>query len=1029
MKIFQSKIFRNLLQTLLVFVVVFASSCPFFPSASAATGTDYGVGRTRSCSSSGEPSTLEFDPTTGGHDVEFVMSNPVCITVAVTTYAAFKLAIAVMNGYCGSGSVVPRVIPSPLQDAYEISKATVRATTNGTCAVALTPVALAFINVIAQLGIIYAIALPAYQNTSICGAHVLNNSSTEEGWLKPNPTLYNLSAADHKQEVESAVAGYARTVSDQDQLSLDSGNKNYREWYYGGVEYEDDPANSGEETCRDPAATPEDRAYSSYPAQKYYLKGLETGNYNCKRYNIMPGANDPATGLPFTGDRLDDFKRAYACCIDRSQNYVCINYKDAVQAGTGNGGYNKFCRAGTLCTIHGVTFSTKSLDNGRLICAETYSLCPYNFSVGGGTEYCDYYRDGIWSNGRWNMITPEEIEAGTCSSNSEIRNSDCTFNNKAGKCKNYCQYLTHCTKTSDATYQYISSLGSPYFSDACVNFVGDSQNSTSFNGGALLGSQRHFSAPIAQCVKETLENVFYNRAGHSQCLNINEYPSAAGVCASGQYQTDGSSFIYKKGNTVKQLSFFSTLQNAMQDIVRLVLTLSVTFYGMNILLGKNDIRVKKDILVYVLKLAMVLYFSTGDAWQSMFFQGVYGASMELSRMVFKIEANQNELKRDGCQFGKIVLVSDDDTSGVMLDTGKNYPPGKEYLALWDTLDCKIMRYLGFGPEVSTANIVSLIFAGFMTGAVGIYFAMAVMFFGFFFIAATIRALHIFLSSSLSIIIFVFVSPIIIPCCLFARTNDIYKKWLSNLISFCFQPMILFAYIAIFCTVMDKALIGSAIFVGTAPSKTIACSEICQDYDGDTVAYEDNVPPPCDQPGQKLINPMNDSVACLIGINSFGKFPGFELLGISLPVLTNVLTGDVKGKIITLLKGALVMYLLYKFMDEIPGITSSLIGGTALPASGAPTATEMFNKTAGFLAAVQLRANRAMKKGAIKGGTALENAANKLGNQGKSVGEAMDDASGADRTGSPQGGSDDSDGGGGGDESGSSESGDDDDDDD
>ncbi len=1015
MKIFQSKIFRNLIQTLLVFIVVFASSCPFFPSSYAATGTDYGVGRTRSCSSSGEPSTLEFDPTTGGHDVEFVMSNPVCITVAVTTYASFKIAIAIMNGYCGSGSAIPRVIPSPIQDAYEISKATVKAAQQGasgnmTCATALTPVALAFINVIAQLGIIYAIALPAYQNTSICGAHVINNSSTEKAWLKPNPTLFNLSAADHKQEVQLAIDQYARNADEQDQLSLESGNKNYREWYYGGVEYEDNP-DSTDEACRDPAATPEDRAYSSYPKQKYYLKGLETGNYNCKRYNIMPGANDPATGLPFTGDRLSDFKKAYACCINRSQNYICINYKDAVQAGTGNGGYNKFCRSGSLCPIGGITFSTKALDNGRLICAETYSLCPYNFSIGGGTEYCDYYRDGIWSGGRWNMITPEEIERGECSSNSEIRDADCTFNAKAGKCKNYCQYLTHCTKTSDATYQYTSSLGSPYFSDACVNFVGDSQNSTSFNGGSLLGSQRHFSAPIAQCVKETLENVFYNRAGHSQCLNVNEYPSAAGICPSDQYQTDGSSFIYKKGNTVKTVSFFSKLQDTMQDIVRLVLTLSVTFYGMNILLGKNDIRVKKDILVYILKIAMVLYFSTGDAWQSMFFQGVYGASMEFSRMVFKIEANQNELKRDGCQFGKITLVTDDDTSGVMLDTGKNYPPGKEYLALWDTLDCKIMRYLGFGPEVSTANIASLIFAGFLTGAVGIYFALAVMFFGFFFISATIRALHIFLSSALSIIIFVFVSPIIIPCCLFAKTNNIYKQWLTNLISFCFQPMILFAYIAIFCTVMDKALIGSAIFVGTAPSKTISCSEVCQDYDGDTVDYEDNVPPACDQPGQKLIDPMNDSVACLIGINSFGKFPGFELLGISLPVLSNILTGDVKGKIITLLKGALVMYLLYKFMDEIPGITSSLIGGAALPASS-PSAVEMFNKTAGFLAAIQKRANRAMKKGATKAGTALQNSANKYGNQGKSVGEAQD-AAGADRTGAPSSGGDESGSGGGG----------------
>jgi hypothetical protein len=119
-----------------------------------------------------------------------------------------------------------------------------------------------------------------------------------------------------------------------------------------------------------------------------------------------------------------------------------------------------------------------------MICAQTYSLCPYNFTIGkGGTKYCDYFQDGV--DGK--IITPEEIaeatdpENGTnnCNTKSEIRNADCTFNSKADKCKNYCQYLTHCVKIGASDYQYQSNLDSPYFSSACFNFIGDSRNQTS----------------------------------------------------------------------------------------------------------------------------------------------------------------------------------------------------------------------------------------------------------------------------------------------------------------------------------------------------------------------------------------------------------------------------------------------------------------------------------------------------------------------------------------------------------------------
>jgi type IV secretory pathway VirB6-like protein len=481
-----------------------------------------------------------------------------------------------------------------------------------------------------------------------------------------------------------------------------------------------------------------------------------------------------------------------------------------------------------------------------------------------------------------------------------------------------------------------------------------------------------------------LENVFYNRAGHSKCYNVNESPTYGGICPSGQYATDGN-FVFKEGNSVKSSSFFSVIQNSMQDVVKIVLTLSIVFYGMNILTGKADIRQKKDILMYLVKIGLVLYFATGDAWQNQFFKGVYGASSQLSQIVFKISTPDAENQRDGCQFGKLAK-----SDGTEIASVQNYPVGKEYLALWDTLDCKMMRYLGFGPEVSVANIVSLIFAAFFTGAAGIYFALSVMIFGFFFIQAAIRALHIFLSSCISIIIMVFVSPIIIPTALFHKTSNIFKQWTVELMSFCLQPLILFAYIAFFITIMDKTMIGSATFSGNPPAKRVSCEIICKKSDGTIVPYSNGAPPACDNPGEKKINPLNDSVACLININDFGKFPGFELIGISIPVIKNVFEGNVKEKILTILKGALVMFLLAQFMDEIPGITSALMGGVGLPGSTVK-ASDLFNKTAGAVAAAQARIAGGLKKhggsGAKSAYEAVKSHTGKEGSKGKSVDRA------------------------------------------
>ena len=924
----------------------------FLPSKSYAE-FDGGLGRERTCNADGRPEGLDWNPTDGGKDVQFVLDNPVCISVIAFAYATTKISLAAMNNVCKSGSSVPRILPSPTKDVFDITKATVKAAVNknGACGVAIGVASAQLGITLGILSTIYGIATIVNDETKICGGE----------WVSPNPKQYINNLGSYKSVVEAAVNGYIK-AKQTNLLSLN--NKTYREGYYGGVEVVDSPASGS--AC--PDVTQNKGFDGNYPSQVYYMKGLETANYRCNRFSILPGQKDPRDGKTlYVGDpRLAEYKAAYDCCKYRAREFVCIDYS----------GSRKFCHVGENCDIDGITFTAKSRDNGSLACAQTYSLCPYNFFVGGGAEFCNYYQDGIYnsSTGLYTLISVSDVASQKCGTKSEIRNEDCSYNTKAGRCKNYCQYLTHCTKTDLSNYIYASSITSPYFSYACLNFTGDSQNQVSYGTGFIAGSARHFSAPIAQCVKETIENVFYNRAGHTQCIAKGDTPTSAETCAHGG--------IYKIGDQVQENSFFKTIQDQMLFFVKLILTFAIIIYGGKTLIGGGGIK-KSEILIFLLKIGLVMYFATGSAWKDSFFDGIYGASTTFAQIVFKIQTDPNPNKRDGCQFGDISVKNDDGT--VDLISTSTYPAGKEYLAIFDTIDCKMARYLGFGPEVSTANIAKLILAGYITGTIGIYFSMALLFFGLMMIAIAIRMLHIFLSSALAIIIMVYVSPLVIPLVLFKKTEGIFKGWVKQIISFSLQPMILFAYIAILVSIMDQTLIGSATFYGITPFRTISCADYCKNTATESIVTNS---PNCDRVNEILVQPKVDSIACMVSNNYFSDWPGLDIIGISLPFIIDFFVSHPREKILTLAKAFLVMYFLWKFMDEIPEITSELLGGSSLPTSKSDP-TKMFKNITSVLKGVQKRAMRGGVKGVkgvARGGAALARGVGESASKGKSVGK-------------------------------------------
>jgi len=831
---------------------------------------------------------LDFNPFMGNPDIDWEIDNPICITFVATAYALLQTGSCVAGALCANypacvskTALLAVGVPlSPLDPQETSTNSAICNTYTSNCANPVTAAAFCslataccnahLVNTVAKgivvsnLAIIYAVAKDAYDYAQICAndwqvwAKVNSDGEEDSGgdWMRGAYT------GSHKKYVQDIF----KNNPDEPKVVT---SKNYREYLYGGEEYEDNGNNScSNPSTWDSAKRTQILGYTS-DKQRYYMNGPATASvYACQRF--------------LTVDRDDvGAQKAYECCKKRSQYSVCIRSKNAIADWE-----YKFCEVGSRCNVAGVWYDVvASQKNPSYACVQTYSVCPYNHLMGGGTETTEYRTDDI------------------------------------SKVKNYCQVFSHCSKIPVLPYIYTSDLDGAFIDSSCRDMKGDAQNVFGYSSSLLPINNRGFSAPMAQCFKETLENLFLNQSGHSECEDPDEFPDENEVCASGNYK-------FQKGVSMTTKSFFQTIQDNLQTAIKMALTVSVMALGFNVLMGGGQLD-KKQLMGYIMKLGLVMYFAAGDGWQNGFVTGILGSSELLSDIMFQIEDSSDETKLDGCQFPRFNYADSNE------DTRYNnpaYPTGKEYLRIWDTLDCKIARALGFGPEVSVPNLGMMILGGFLTGGAGIIFMVGTLMFAFFFIAITIKALHVFLMSTMAIIILLYVSPITIVLAMFGRTKSIFDGWWKAIMSYALQPMILFAYMSILISIFDMVAIGDLTFEGdghNAP-KTAVCTGDAEDT----------------------------SLYCIFNVADMKNLPGFEVIGIGLPVLTSMN----QTKIYSIIKAAFLLYIFMSFLDKISALTTALVGGTNLDTQGAMgMMKKMAGTTSGALSGIQQRGMNAIKK--------------------------------------------------------------------
>jgi type IV secretory pathway VirB6-like protein len=551
-------------------------------------------------------------------------------------------------------------------------------------------------------------------------------------------------------------------------------------------------------------------------------------------------------------------------------------------------------------------------------CVETYSFCPYNFRIGGGTEIYGTEFSSSYDSGFQVEDVVDENDVVTYRQKTTVgeittynRLNECTFDSagnrhcmgpcfvdgKASACynrpSNFCQLDRHCVKIpklDDAPKDY----NSPYIDLACINSVGSSHNFDNYANttGRASKSTKLLVAPLVECTVETFKNILMNKAGHTRCMDANEDPTRGDDCSSG--------VVYKRGQNLDKMAeyknSFKRLKNYMIGVVTAVLALAVMLFGYNLAFMHKGLTTE-EISKFVLKMICVSYFAISTNWIPYVFSAVYrvyGIVAEFALGLASIDEENMDytnLKYSGCYFFKNKHINNNyDAYG-----------DRQYVSVFDTLDCKLSRYFGYYTNnMTNPPILALLIMGVFSFGLAILMILPVflIFLSLFFFI--IRAAYIFIVNSLTITILLFLSPIFIPLVLFEKTKSMFSNWLVRLAQNVMSPLFLFMSLSLFFAIFDKYYIGDAKFKGTRePIRDVYCGELCKISETNFFSIvgddtEKNIQKQtCNEAKGKVIDLIKESPICMVSrapdfqtttsstlvnfiLKEFGGFPGFAI---------------------------------------------------------------------------------------------------------------------------------------------------------
>ncbi len=418
---------------------------------------------------------------------------------------------------------------------------------------------------------------------------------------------------------------------------------------------------------------------------------------------------------------------------------------------------------------------------------------------------------------------------------------------------------------------------------------------------------------IIQCVSESVDNLFVD---NTACTTDESYT----------------------------ITSFPQFQGTMRNAVRSCLMLYLILWGLKTVLGA-DIPDKKEFFVFGAKFVLVMYFSTGI--------NINMNNNQAAEYSDGITTYMRPLFVNGSADLANIVYSAGGSEGLCVYDEADYEPGYGYLSLWDSIDCRILYYLGIDMSKFDDNIelkdfepilLSLILPAIFSFQL-IFMIFTIVFF-IFFLSVIIYFVNITVISIILLGILIYLAPVFVPMVLFEVTKGYYDSWLKLTASYALQPMVIAAYIAMMLTIFDQTMFGDCTFKESESTITLGgvtredipvykicainesgCStavEVCAP-DDDTCTTDENVTK-CEDTIGYIINPTESDTTYT---NDIGA------IFFTITILKSNVASDMLNGLITL---CLFGYLFYKFAEMLSEFAGELTGGPGIgSAAGDPMA--------------------------------------------------------------------------------------------
>lgn len=372
-------------------------------------------------------------------------------------------------------------------------------------------------------------------------------------------------------------------------------------------------------------------------------------------------------------------------------------------------------------------------------------------------------------------------------------------------------------------------LNWPSLSYQCVSPACHVASTVSTPGGPFVGpaSFRSITGRMMQCVTETITQLVQ---GGDQC------PS----------------------------SMLLEFQINMRDTVRAALILYVIILGISIAI-RGELPQKGEIAVFVAKIAFVLWAAvgtfnisknntvecTGTKWcptngLEFIYSSAVAALESFPNMIMGAVCNPAEGDNCVCHYPESL-----------------YAPGYEYLALWDSLDCRFSYYLGLNSPTSLGNDAILAGGAALAASSSVFALFFALLFGFqllamlllitfaiFLISIVLFFINLYILCLISLTILIYIGPIFIPMILFQNTKKLFESWLGLVLGYALQPAVVTAFISLMIVLFDSIVYSDCLFQQKttqtghpyweikclSAGSNCACSESCQNSLGYLVAY-------------------------------------------------------------------------------------------------------------------------------------------------------------------------------------------------